>query len=274
MKKDTKDIVECTQKTSSETNSNSFMKVFNNSKDALLIISGNDFIECNKSAVRLLNAKSKNDVLATHPSQLSPKKQPDGMESYKKANEMMSIAYQKGFHRFEWVHEKLTGEVFPVEVSLTAIEYDNKLVLYTLWKDLTEKKKREKQLIVSSNKLKHSEARFRELFNNMDSGVAIYEAIDNGNNFVMKKINDSGCALSNVTRKNVLGKCITESFPAVNEFGLLKILQEVHRTGQSCRLPATFYKDEKLARWFENFVYKLPSGEIIAIYDDKTKTIY
>ena len=124
----------------------SFKNIFYNSHDAILLISGNDFVDCNESTVKLLNAKSKEDVLITHPSVLSPEKQPDGRESYEKANEMMDIAYDKGFHRFEWMHKKLTGEIFPVEVSLTAIEYNNQLMLHTLWKDLTEKKKTEEQL--------------------------------------------------------------------------------------------------------------------------------
>ena len=123
-----------------------FKKIFYNGKDALLLIFGNNFIDCNNATVKLLNVESKQDVLITHPSQLSPEKQPDGRYSFEKANEMMDIAYKKGFHRFEWMHKKFTGEVFPVEVSLTTIEYDNKLMLHTLWKDLTEEKKKEEQL--------------------------------------------------------------------------------------------------------------------------------
>ena len=124
-----------------------FKHIFENASDAFLIISGSNFIDCNESAVQLLNAKSKKQVLISHPSQLSPEKQPDGRNSLEKANEMMDIAHRKGFHRFEWIHKKLTGEVFPVEVSLTAIEFNSKLVLYTLWKDLTKVKEKEELLI-------------------------------------------------------------------------------------------------------------------------------
>jgi PAS domain S-box-containing protein len=139
---------------------NSFNNVFNNSDDAMLIISGNNFIDCNKATVKLLKGKNKKDVCSTHPSQLSPPVQSDGRDSFEKANEMMDLAYKKGVHRFEWMHRKLTGEVFPVEVTLIPIEYQNELVLHTLWKDLTEKKAKEKlldeankKLIQSNNKL-------------------------------------------------------------------------------------------------------------------------
>ena len=131
-----------------------FNNVFNNSDDAMLIISGNNFIDCNEATVKLLNAKSKNDVCSTHPSKLSPPVQPDGRNSFEKANEMIDIAFNKGVHRFEWMHKKLTGEVFPVEVTLIPIEYQNELVLHTLWKDLTEHKNIQKNLLQSKERFR------------------------------------------------------------------------------------------------------------------------
>ncbi len=130
-----------------------FKKVFYNSNDAALIISNNNFIDCNEAAIKLLNAKSKKDVLSTHPSELSPPIQPDGFNSFEKANQMIDLAYKNGFHRFEWMHRKLTGEIFPVEVSLTPIGYKDELMLHTLWKDLTEKKENEKKLSEASKKI-------------------------------------------------------------------------------------------------------------------------
>ena len=37
------------------------------------------------------------------------------------------------------------------------------------------------------------------------------------------------------------------------------------------RYPVSLYKDEGLSSWRDNFVYKLPTGEIVAIYDDVTE---
>ena len=34
--------------------------------------------------------------------------------------------------------------------------------------------------------------------------------------------------------------------------------------------PASFYHDQKIAAWYENFVYKLPTGEMVDVYDDIT----
>jgi len=58
----------------------------------------------------------------------------------------MRLACDKGFHRFEWVHRKASGEDFPVEVSLTPIVHEGKSLLYCVWRDLTELKRAEAEL--------------------------------------------------------------------------------------------------------------------------------
>ena len=81
-------------------------KVFAVTEDAVLLIRDHDFVECNEATVRMLNAKDRQQVLNTHPSALSPKFQPCGKASFVKANEMMAQAFEKGFHRFEWIHRR------------------------------------------------------------------------------------------------------------------------------------------------------------------------
>ena len=52
---------------------------------------------------------------------------------------------------------------------------------------------------------------------------------------------------------------------------LLKTFQRVWKTGKPEYHPAAIYKGESLKSWRENYVYKLPSGEIMAIYEDITE---
>lgn len=122
-----------------ETDSN-FMKYFHKTVDASLLFNGEMFVDCNEAAVKMLGASSKKEVLLFHPTDLSPEQQPDGKPSFETAQEMIAIAFKKGFHRFEWTHRKINGEEFPVEVSLTVIEQKGKPLLHVLWKDLTRQK--------------------------------------------------------------------------------------------------------------------------------------
>ncbi|MBL1141206.1 MAG: EAL domain-containing protein [Proteobacteria bacterium] len=117
--------------------------LFEKTSDAILIIDNNNFVDCNEATVNMLRYNSKEELLMTHPSQLSPLLQPDGRESWEKAEEMIAMAYENGSHRFEWEHKRADGEVFPVEVLLTSIPVGEKNILYTVWRDITERKRDE-----------------------------------------------------------------------------------------------------------------------------------
>ncbi|MEA3360684.1 MAG: hypothetical protein U9R17_14935 [Thermodesulfobacteriota bacterium] len=121
------------------------------------------------------------------------------------------------------------------------------------------------------NGIIEGEHRFRELFNNMSSGVAVYEAKDNGNDFIFKDINRAGERIENIKKENLIGKGVLEVFPGIKEFGLFDVLKRVGETGKPENHPVSLYKDEKIMGWRENYVYKLPSGEIVAVYDDITQ---
>ena len=132
-----------------------YRDLFEKSADAILIINNGKFVDCNQATVEMLHYNDKKELLKTHPSELSPEFQPDGKSSLEKADEMMRTAMEKGSFRFEWYHKKADGEVFPVEVLLTAIDTnDRNKILYTVWRDITERKKAELQLAKYAEELK------------------------------------------------------------------------------------------------------------------------
>jgi len=123
-----------------------YRTLFEESADAILIIENNKFVDCNRATIKMLGYHNQKEFLDTHPSELSPQKQADGRDSFEKANEMMSIASDQGSHRFEWDHKRHNGEVFPVEVLLTAIPYGERNVLHVVWRDITDRKQAEEDL--------------------------------------------------------------------------------------------------------------------------------
>ena len=120
--------------------SDNFNNVYYHAFSAIATIDGDKFIDCNGAFVRMLNAKTKAEIINTHPSILSPEIQPDGRSSFEKANEMIVTAFEKGFNNFEWTHKKITGEEFHVDVSLTRINFQGRPVLHCAWKDLSSEK--------------------------------------------------------------------------------------------------------------------------------------
>ena len=123
-----------------------YRELFENSADAILIIEDDTFVDCNQAAVEMLRCNSRSEVLKTHPSQLSPPTQPDGRASYEKANEMIEIAFAEGSHRFTWDHRRADGEVFPVEVLLTAVQREDRRILHVVWRDITDRVRLETEL--------------------------------------------------------------------------------------------------------------------------------
>ena len=123
----------------------------------------------------------------------------------------------------------------------------------------------------ASEALAESEERFRQIYDNMADGVAIYRAVDNGNDFVFKDINPAGEILSHTRRPMIIGHTVTEVFPGVEKLGLLDVFRRVWQTGTAERLDQNLYQDSNITQWVENYVCKLPSGLIAAIYADTTK---
>ncbi len=120
--------------------------MFDSSPDPVWIIEGGHFVECNEAAVLALRYADKQHFLNAHPSQLSPPVQPDGENSYDKAERMMAMALAKGLHRFEWVHTRADGTNFMAEVTLSMIDLAGRQAIYCAWRDISDRKKAEEAL--------------------------------------------------------------------------------------------------------------------------------
>ena len=119
---------------------------FEKSTDGILFLENGKFTRCNEAVVKMLDYESKEEFLNTHPSKLSPEFQPDGQESFSKANEMMAVAIKTGTNRFEWKHVKANGEEFWVEIVLTHISINDKDIIHVVWRDIENRKTLEAEL--------------------------------------------------------------------------------------------------------------------------------
>lgn len=128
---------------------NRFRTLFEKSAEARLIMDYEQFTECNEAAVQMIHGHSKEDLINLNPSKLSPEFQPDGKPSDKKIEVLTRLAHAKGSIRFLWHHTRLDGEVFPVEIELTSIPYEDRNILHVLWRDVTRQKETEQQLLQS-----------------------------------------------------------------------------------------------------------------------------
>lgn len=120
------------------------------------------------------------------------------------------------------------------------------------------------------SKAQQSESFYRQLFDHSTSGVAVYEEVENGQDFIFKDFNKAAEEIEGVCRGDLLGRRLTEAFPGVNKSGILDVFQRVWRTGEPIHPQEAYYVDERVQGWRDNKVYKLPSGEIVALFYDIT----
>ncbi|MBI5831502.1 MAG: PAS domain S-box protein, partial [Armatimonadetes bacterium] len=126
-----------------ESSEERFRRLFADSTDAILLIEGGVFVEGNAAALASLGLSDVADLRGLPPHRLSPDTQPDGEASEPKAVRMLATAAEQGSHTFEWVHRRLDGTAFWVEVVLTAISLRDRSLVYCMWRDITERKRAE-----------------------------------------------------------------------------------------------------------------------------------
>ena len=129
--------------------------------------------------------------------------------------------------------------------------------------DITHEKEAEEQL-------KASEAKYFHLFQYMKNCVAVYEVSEDGDIFI-KDFNRAAEKLEKVKKEEIVGKKLEDVFPGVHDFGIYQAIIDVYNSGNPISIPVKIYKDKKMFGWRENYLYKLPTGEVVAIYDDVTK---
>ncbi|MGY4707275.1 PAS domain S-box protein [Candidatus Bipolaricaulota sp. J31] len=124
-----------------------FRLLFERSPDAMLLLDGERFIDCNRAALEMLGCSNKEEFLSLSIYDISPERQPDGRPSVEKARELLDRAYKEGSLRFEWIHRRLDdGREFPVEVLLTAISLRGRRILHVSWRDISDRKRAEEAL--------------------------------------------------------------------------------------------------------------------------------
>ena len=163
--------------------------MFEFSEDPMWLIVENRFEVANQAAARVLGYDSVAALTNTHPAKLSPEFQPDGKSSFEAANMKMATAYEQGYHRFEWTHQRKNGEDFSVEVTLTRIPYARGDALYCVWRDITERKKLEVDLRIAA-------AAF-----NSHEGLMITDAKSQ-----ILRVNQAFCDITGYSAEEVIGQ--------------------------------------------------------------------
>jgi len=131
---------------------------------------------------------------------------------------------------------------------------------------------RAKVLMATQEKLRESEARFKAIFDHMTSGVVVFQAAGDGEDFVILNLNRAFRTIEKINDKEVVGnKTLFETVPSYKQSDILERFRRVWQTGNSENGSVTFKDGEEITGWRDYYVYRLPSKEIVAIFDDVTE---
>ncbi len=101
-----------------------YRALFETAGDALLILDGGRFVDCNGRALQLYGS-SRADLLGASPDMFSPPVQPDGHDSRAAAMARVEAALAGDTQTFEWRHCRLDGSEFDAEVTLNVLRTDD-----------------------------------------------------------------------------------------------------------------------------------------------------
>jgi PAS domain S-box-containing protein len=165
-----------------------FRSLFERSADAMSLFDPElgRFIESNQAVARQIGAPNVEALGRASPAEISPERQPNGRLSGDMIAEMVKQALEQGTLRFEWMTRRYDGSELPVEVVLTAIPFENRTLLFAVSRDISDRKRAERQILELNASLEQrvlqrmaalatSEARFRALVEHAPEAIVVFD---------------------------------------------------------------------------------------------------
>ncbi len=128
-----------------------------------------------------------------------------------------------------------------------------------------------RQLRAVEEELRRSRELYKTVFEGTINAIAVYEAVDDGKDFICRNFNPAAERIEKKKKEDLLGKRVLDVLPGVKKFGLFDVFVRVCKGGTAEHYSETIHDNGRITGWRENYVFKLPSGEIVAIYEDITE---
>ena len=166
----------------------SVSELFESSVDAIWLFDpeAGIFLDCNQAAVASHQRDLEVELPACQPEDLSPPRQLNGSSSKERTAQIVALIQQHNGYRFEWVMRHKDGRDVPLEVSCTPILLDGRTIHVVVSRDITERKRAEKESLELNQLLERrvaertaalttSEARLRALVEHAPEAIVVFD---------------------------------------------------------------------------------------------------
>ncbi|MFH2142982.1 MAG: PAS domain S-box protein, partial [Bacteroidota bacterium] len=238
-------------------NQQKYFALFSEANDAILMILGEKIIDCNTMAEGLFGY-SKSELLNLNILKISPEKQPSGTASVEKRERKIKAAFAGEHNTFYWQYKKKSGELFDAEVSLSVVELNQNKYLHAIIRDISDRKKIEKELRVSQEK-------YMRLLDAMPDMIFIVDKKGNYLDYKPDKITGL-----EVAKEKIVGKSLDDFFTDEKKNEFHQKVEIVIQTG-SIETIRYNLNSQKGMRNFEARISKLNDNEAFVQVRDFTE---
>ncbi|WP_425607997.1 EAL domain-containing protein [Pontibacterium granulatum] len=151
-------------------------------------------------------------------------------------------------------------------MTLSAMHSSSGPIIYVAWQDISETK-------ALHQSLQRSEARFQELFQSMPNGVLVLLPRESAAEFEVQSANPACEQIFQRSSYSLKGISLRDLLPYSRKKvdDLYDLIKKTWQENTPHAHTFTVYKGHRLRLWLDIQIYKLSSGELVAILDDRTE---
>jgi PAS domain S-box-containing protein len=129
-----------TQTRQLETERQKFQTLFETNPDAVVILDDKGFTDCNPATLSMFGMNSVDEFVRTPIAQLGMPAQANGMMAYDHAMRFINQARREGHAVMDWHGKRLDGSAFEAEITMHAMQLEDRPVIQAIMRDVTERR--------------------------------------------------------------------------------------------------------------------------------------
>lgn len=131
-------------------NERRYHALFESANDAIFLMDGEIFVECNSQALVMFGVNHRNEILGHSLMEFSAPRQSDGLSSEENAQKWLDTGLHGDTRKFNWLHKRKDEALFEAEVSLNNLALNGRKYIQAILRDISERRRaeEEKRLLV------------------------------------------------------------------------------------------------------------------------------